>query len=109
MGDVLPAHACGEDAQWFPSYFVVFIHHEEVGGSSFGSECFLAVLNRPFQLLDCDEYLPQHGVDLGLAGIEACHRSYLFLVVKDEPAGRVFVVNCLLVFPGDRQLRRPRT
>lgn len=85
---VLPAHTCGENTQWLPSYFVMLVHHQEIRWPSFRSQSLLAVLDRPFQFLDGDQNLSQHSIDLGLARIQACYRCDVFLIVQNEPTRR---------------------
>lgn len=55
---VLPAHTGSEDSQGFPAYFIVFVHHQEVGGSSLRLEGLFAMLDRPLQLFDGDQNFP---------------------------------------------------
>lgn len=102
--DVLPAHTGCENTQWLPSYFVMFVHHEKIRWSSFRSQRFLAVVDGPFQFLDCDQYLAQHSIDLGLARVHTCHRCYVFLLVQYESAGRLSIVNQLLPSVGRQGL-----
>lgn len=65
--DLLPAHTRRDHAQWLPSDLIGFVHHEEIGRSLFRPQRFLAMLDRPFQLLDRDQDLSERGVDLSLA------------------------------------------
>ena len=82
-GDVLPAHAGGEDAKGFPADFVFLVQHEEVCGSAFWSKGCLAVFDGPLQFLGRDEDFAETGVDFGFAGIETGDCGYEVLVFED--------------------------
>ena len=67
MEGVVPAHAGGDNAKWLIVDCVSLVGHEEVCGSGGGREGCFAVLERPLQLLDCDENLAQVSVNPRLA------------------------------------------
>ena len=103
---VLPAHARSEDTQWLPSYFVMLVHHQEIGRPSFRFQCIFSMSDRPFQFLDSDQDLSQHSIDLCLARIQASNRCDTLLSVENEPAGGK---DCQMVILEENRILPSRT
>lgn len=86
----LPANASSNDAQWLVPHLILLVKHEPVRGTQLGRQSTLSVIDSPFQLFHCDEYLPENGIDPGLATVKAGDSHDCVLVVKYEP-GKVEV------------------
>jgi hypothetical protein len=80
---VVPADACGDDAEGLVHDGVFLIAHEKIRWSSRLAQSSLAVLDGPLQFLDCDEDLAETSVDLGLAAVETACCYDFFLVANN--------------------------